>query len=510
MKKILLIHPPLVKASEPPVGLARLVAALTRAGVSCTTWDANVEGQWALLQNQRTAHTDLPRTRQAARRLTDDLAYVRHPLGYENFDRYRLAVHSLDHLLRESGNSLPCTIGLADFNHSRLQPVVAADLFTSAEHPEQMPFYDFFLQQLRQRLTHTTPDYVGLSVNYLSQALCAFALTGLIRKLAPAVRVIMGGGLITSWMRRPDWHNPFNGLVDELVAGPGEEPLLRLMQVQNPAAGFPCPDFTDLPLTHYFSPGLILPYSASFGCFWNRCAFCPEKTEGQRFLSLTSEQVLQDVAHLVARHQPRLLHFTDNALSPKLLHHLVQHPPGKPWYGFTRITPLLAEEEFCRLLKKSNCVMLKLGVESGDEEVLSAMNKGHSAALAGRVLDQLAHAGVAAYIYLLFGTPWENEKSARATMDFVRQHRQAITFINPAIFNQPIEPGMTLQPFYHGDLSLYTDYQHVQGWSRAAVRRFLDREFKRQPEIAQILQRTPPFFTSNHAPFFTENMRRKK
>ena len=35
------------------------------------------------------------------------------------------------------------------------------------------------------------------------------------------------------------------------------------------------------------------------------------------------------------------------------------------------------------------------------------------------------------------------------------------------------------------------------------MRAFLDREFKRQPEIAAILRRDPPLFTSNHAALFT-------
>ncbi len=209
------------------------------------------------------------------------------------------------------------------------------------------------------------------------------------------------------------------------------------------------------------------------------------------------------------RYHPRLLHLTDNALSPKLLHHLIDHPPNAPWYGFTRITAALADADFCRSLKKAGCVMLKLGVESGDEGVLHGMNKGHTVALASSVLHQLHSAGIAAFVYLLFGTPWEDESSAQATLEFVVRHQREITFINPAIFNQPIEPGQPAQPFYGGDLSLYTDYEHPAAWSRGQVRRFLDRRFKRQPAVAAILRRTPPFFTSNHAPFFCDNGRER-
>jgi hypothetical protein len=69
----------------------------------------------------------------------------------------------------------------------------------------------------------------------------------------------------------------------------------------------------------------------------------------------------------------------------------------------------------------------------------------------------------------------------------------------------PIESDTDLQPFYGGDLSLYTAYNHTSDWSRQRVRHFLDRVFRRHPAVANILRRTPPAFTSNHAPFFASH-----
>ena len=55
---------------------------------------------------------------------------------------------------------------------------------------------------------------------------------------------------------------------------------------------------------------------------------------------------------------------------------MISDPPGRPWYGFSRITPDLADLDFCRALKDSGCVMLKLGLESGDQAVLDSLEKG--------------------------------------------------------------------------------------------------------------------------------------
>ena len=55
---------------------------------------------------------------------------------------------------------------------------------------------------------------------------------------------------------------------------------------------------------------------------------------------------------------------------------LADHPPGVPWYGFVRITRHLTDLDFCMALKRSGCVMLKLGLESGDQRVLDGLQKG--------------------------------------------------------------------------------------------------------------------------------------
>ncbi|HPD61167.1 MAG TPA: radical SAM protein, partial [Thermodesulfobacteriota bacterium] len=204
--------------------------------------------------------------------------------------------------------------------------------------------------------------------------------------------------------------------------------------------------------------------------------------------------------------QPVLIHFLDNTLSPALLNALASHPFPVPWYGFTRITSHLTDLDFCRALKQSGCAMLKLGLESGDQKVLDSLNKGVNLTEASQALKILKRAGVATYVYLIFGTVPENSSVAKKTYDFVVNHCDYIDFLNLAIFNLPVYGAevekIKTKNFYDGDLSLYTDFLHPQGWNRKQVREFLDKEFTRHPAIASIIRREPPFFTSNHAPFF--------
>jgi radical SAM superfamily enzyme YgiQ (UPF0313 family) len=291
--------------------------------------------------------------------------------------------------------------------------------------------------------------------------------------------------------------------VDLLISGPGEEPLLAFLGETAPSMRHAIPDYSQLPLTEYLSPGLILPYSAASGCYWNRCSFCPECAEGNRYRPVPVSRVVSDLKLLTEQTGPVLIHLLDNAVSPALLHALAANPPGAPWYGFARIGEGLADPEFCRALRRSGCAMLKLGLESGDQGVLDRMGKGIDLGLASRVLNNLKHAGIAVYCYLLFGTPGETEVEARRTLEFVARHHQSITFLNLALFNMPLHGDEAAefgdQPFYEGDLSLYTAFRHPGGWNRKRVRRFLEGEFKRHPSIAAIVRNDPPHFGSNHA-----------
>jgi radical SAM superfamily enzyme YgiQ (UPF0313 family) len=496
---MLLIFPPLAKACEPPAGIARLAAALKVHDIPCRLLDANLEGQLWLLDQPPVA-TDTW-SRRAYKGRAENIATLRDARTYRNPGRYRRAVSDLNRILALSGAESGVTIGLADYQHTTLSPLRSADLIAAAGHPERNPFFPYFNQRLPELLTHE--DTVGFSLNYLSQALTTFAMIGYIRRHRPTLKIILGGGLVTSWIQGPAWQNPFEGLVDALVSGPGEGPLLELFGKSEPVIRHAAPDYSLLPLQEYFSPGLILPYSAGDGCYWNRCSFCPERAEGNTFHPTPLSRVLSDLTQLVTQTGPALLHLLDNAVSPALLCALAEHPPGVPWYGFARIDRQLADPEFCRALKRSGCVMLKLGLESGDQGVLDRMNKGIDLGTASRVLNNLWEAGIAVYCYLLFGTPGETITEARRTLEFAVRHQRTITFLNLALFNMPLNSNEAAeyggQPFYEGDLSLYTAFRHPDGWDRRQVRSFLEGEFKRHPAIAAIVRNDPPQFSSNHA-----------
>jgi hypothetical protein len=502
---VLLIFPPVAKPSEPPGGISLLSGALTAHNVEHTLLDANLEGLLDLLKKPFTPVDTW--TRRAYRNRSKNLTSLRSWQTYQNIDTYKRAVLDINRLLQIAGGE-GVRISLADYNDACLSPVKSQDLLYAAQHPTENPFYPYFSKRLGQIIKRDKTAVVGFSLNYLSQALTTFAMIGFLKQKFPDITIILGGSLITSWLQGNQREGLFHGLVDHCIAGPGEYRLLALLHKKPDKKTHFTPRYDSLPVNDYLAPGLVLPYRSSIGCYWGKCSFCPETTEGTSYKPIPPKEAAIDLRHLVGQIKPALIHLVDNAVSPALMQAIAAQPPGAAWYGFARITEHLTDLGFCMALRQSGCVMLKLGLESGNQGVLDALNKGIDLQTASMVLQNLKKASIATYIYLLFGTPAETRAEAQHTLSFVTEHAEEIGFMNIAIFNLPLNSpeaaGLETAGFYEGDLSLYADFRHPQGWARRSVREFLDTEFRRHPAVRPILSNHPPLFTSNHAPFFAE------
>jgi hypothetical protein len=424
---------------------------------------------------------------------------------YGRFQAYSRAVRELE---RAVGAVSGGRAGLADYRDPERLPTRRADLLAEADSWEQSPYAALYRELVTEALESSPHDEIGVSISYLSQALPAFALLGYLRAAYPGRRVVAGGGLVNSWLGQGlvGSGETFGGLVDALAPGRGEEALsARYGLAALPAA----PRFDGFDWASYAAPYRVLPYNFSWSCPYKKCAFCPEAAEGYPYRAVKPELALEELRGLCERWEPGLIHFTDSEIAPPYLRALAAGgpwPEGRPvpWYGFARFGEELADHAFCRALAASGCAMLQLGLESGSQVVLDAMGKGTRLAHAEAALKALSDAGIATYVYLLFGTPAEGRDEALATRDFVARMAGHIGFINAAVFNLPassaLAAGLTTRPFNEGDLSLYRDFAHPMGWDRARVRAFLKEDFGSEPAIAAILARTPPVYTSSHAP----------
>jgi hypothetical protein len=505
---MLFIYPPSVRSSEPPLGIARLAGFLRSHGREARCIDLCQEGIEFILELEAAA--DDTWTRGAMRRRELAAKTLRDINSYGSPQRYGRAVGDLNRAMRAASRGANAEASLADYREFERSPLLKDDLVDSAREYRANVFYPLFESRVGPELETSRDGIVGISICYLSQALCAFAIVGYIKATLPDLRIILGGGLVTSWVAGGSiaLAETFGGLVDRVLPGPGEEGLRDLVDIGR-EPGPVSPDFDDFAGLGYFAPVRIVPYNFSSGCPWKRCSFCPERAEDMPYRGTPAPAAEAEIRYLEDRYRPGLFHFTDNEISPLYLRSLAEGHPGASWYGFARFSRPLLDPAFCESLAASGCVMLQLGLESGDQGVLDALGKGTRIEEIAIILDNLAAASICAYLYVLFGTPAEDRRAAMTTRDFIAEKAGKIGYLNVALFNLPASGPeareLETRAFYEGDLSLYREFRHPKGWDRADVRDFLSRDFESTLEIREILRRNPPVFTSNHAPFFLES-----
>lgn len=522
---LLLLHPPATKPGEPPLGSAILSAFLRHAGVTLATLDANLGACLYLLAPQRAAAAAGPQPGTSVRRALAQgeraLTLLRSPAALASFPRYATAVRQLQTLLSVYG--LPGErLTLGDYEHPQLSPFAPADLHALADGTVHTLFYRYFCDELLPRIAALAPRMVAVSINYRHQVLPAFELAGLLRRALPGVRLVAGGGMITSWQRPLQETGLRLPVFDHLVFGPGEEPLLRLAQgdvqhdlLSGAQIAFE-PDFCDLPPAAYLSPYPILPLATSRGCYWSRCHFCPEAAAPTHpYAAFPGADLPARLRTLGHTYGVRHFHFTDNAIPVTTLRVLATAGDlltGLRWHGFVRFERALLDPELIAGLARSGCALLQLGLESGSQRVLDRMAKGTRLEEVSAILHHLHRAGIASYVYVMVGMPGETAEDVELTRRFLLAHAGLIGYLNLALMNLPRDAGLLAAADDFGivetglhdaaaPLGLYRGFVAAESLDRGAARRLLQ-SLRSEAALRPILQRTPPWFSSNHAFFF--------
>ena len=481
---------------------------------------------------------------------------LRSPEGYADFNRYRTATTSLNRAMalvaaaHQAEQDSPITATLTDYLDGRVCDMASASVIASTETPQQNLFYDYYAQELIPRVRRLKPDVVGISFIFRNQLLCGAVLAAMLKDALPGAHVTLGGELVSAWADMlEDTHLP--ELADSIIPYEGEYPLLELARVMAEGGGegleqvpnlhwrdergvfrrnatrkpqtlgeLPTPDYSWAPWDLYFAPERTAPLVTARGCYWNRCTFCPEVVNPETKLRLARvEQVCADMDRVHETEGVETFHFIDSAMPPRTLkgiaEHVIENRRPYRWYGFSRLEPHLFRPGWAAHLAAGGCRMLKLGLETASQRLLDVMDKKQDTGDVSRVLRSLRDAGVMVHGFLMFGTPFEEAADAEQTHRFVRDHADCVQFLNCSLMNLAKGSPMALDPAAHGitrvlpfeipghtlDLALYDNFEGV-GWGRLEARRFLHRDFLKEPAIRASQIRTPAHYDSNHSVFF--------
>ena len=327
------------------------------------------------------------------------------------------------------------------------------------------------------------PRVVAITCPFPGTLLGAFRVARRVKALAPVAKVALGGGYPSTELRELADPRVFD-YFDAVVLDDGRAPLLDLWQGRAPATGFtrengrvvfhpggrvppsppPRPDFTGLPLGDYlslveipnpmhrlWSDACWLKLPLANGCYWRKCAFCDTSLPHIRDCAQPGAgRVVENLFKLHAETGKTAFHFTDEALSPKLLSEISNEliARGSPftWWGNVRFergfTNGLAQR-----MAAAGCVAVSGGLECANDRLLALMRKGVDLRSARSALRAFAGAGIMAHAYLMYGFPTQTLREIRGALEFLRQcfaegvvqsaywHRFTLTAHSPVLAN---------------------------------------------------------------------------
>lgn len=113
---------------------------------------------------------------------------------------------------------------------------------------------------------------------------------------------------------------------------------------------------------------------------------------------------------------------------------------GLPWSAYVR--PDEIDADFARVMAKSGCSMVRMGVESGDETLRSAYGKQFNNDVVVNSVDLCDQLGLRVGVHLTLGLPGETPDTIETTKKFIRKLPHDYVSVN--ILNQRIGSGIDM------------------------------------------------------------------
>ena len=172
----------------------------------------------------------------------------------------------------------------------------------------------------------------------------------------------------------------------------------------------------------FFSLNLV----ASRGCPY-RCNWCAKPIYGDSFHVRAPESVAAEMLELRDTFGADHLWFADDLFGihgrwvQDLAQQVERRNAAVPFKMQSRVD--LMKEDTARVLRRAGCVEVWMGVESGSQEILDAMEKGTRVGQIPRAQENLKRNGIRACFFLQFGYPGETWRDIQKTIQLVRETR---------------------------------------------------------------------------------------
>ncbi len=304
----------------------------------------------------------------------------------------------------------------------------------------------------RSRIKQTPSDVVGLTATTLLYK-SAMKLVAIAKQEQPDALTVLGGSHGTFWDENALKEYP---ALDVIVRREGEQTFIELLNKLKAKASFkdilgvtfraeggkiirtpdrpfiqdldslPFPAHDLLPLNELKRMGKILvPLITSRGCvYW--CDFCSTvRMFGRGYRWRSAKNVVDEMQLVHDKYGVDQVTFYDDAFSVdrnrvlQICNELHARRLDMTWDCGTRVD--MVDKELLQTMKDAGCIAVWLGVESGSETMLGAMNKNIKLEQTRIAYKTAQKIGLITIANVVLGFPGETEKTACETIRFVKQ-----------------------------------------------------------------------------------------
>jgi len=270
-------------------------------------------------------------------------------------------------------------------------------------------------------------DVVAISV-MTSTATRAYQIADTIRKVAPRIRIIMGGPHPTYMVEEALEHS------DLVVKGEGEEVILEAVNNSNLTGiikgplvedlnKIPFPDFSIL--SDQDRPPRRTPISTSRGCPYN-CVFCTvSSTFGRKYRLRDPENVLEELSMRLAQGYDKFFFYDDNfgdsRETSKILLDGIARRGLKLQFSAEARTNIAKDEELLKLMSRANCKYVLIGLESINPETLKSYNKKQTVEDIRRCITRLHKHNIRVHGMFALGSDEDDANTVTETVKFCHE-----------------------------------------------------------------------------------------
>jgi anaerobic magnesium-protoporphyrin IX monomethyl ester cyclase len=306
-------------------------------------------------------------------------------------------------------------------------------------------------KEIERTIAEYSPTVIGISAksqNFKS----ALNVAKLVKRINKQAVVVMGGPhpsmVRTDVMNYPE--------IDICVIGEGEITITELLSaietqkklddiqgiifrsdgqvIENPQREL-IKNLDSLCFSHEYAPEILKDYDkypitafgnifAIRGCPYN-CFFCGSRNIWSRKVRFRSpENVVEEIISL-QKIGLKFIHFDDDTfgVSAKyindLCNKLMQHCPGLKWS--CEIPVQLVNEQNISLMKSAGCFSIQIGIESGNNEILSIIRKNITIKEALNACELINKQGIELITFFIVGFPQDTEDTLRDTITAMKK-----------------------------------------------------------------------------------------